>query len=85
MRKAAQHRIYIIASCWRKAPKGPGRFNSAVLFDRQRKLVGYYDKMFPAIGEMGDGLDFLVNHFSPGGVYTIEHMAAALVEPLLRE
>jgi hypothetical protein len=26
-----------------------------------------------------------VNHFSPGGVYTIEYMVAALVEPLLLE
>jgi predicted amidohydrolase len=27
-----------------------------VLFDRQGKLVGYYDKMFPTIGEMEDGI-----------------------------
>ena len=56
MRKAAQHRTYIIASYWRKAPQGPGRFNSAVLLDRQGKLVGYYDKMFPTIGEMRGGV-----------------------------
>ena len=55
-RKAAQYRTYIIASYWRKSPKGPGRFNSAVLFDRQGKLVGYYDKMFPTIGEMEEGI-----------------------------
>jgi len=56
MRKAAQHRAYIMGSYWRKAPKGPGRFNSAVLIDRQGKLVGYYDKMFPTIGEMEGGI-----------------------------
>lgn len=56
MRKAAQYRTYIIGSYWRKAPKGPGRFNSAVLLDRQGKLVGYYDKMFPTIREMEGGV-----------------------------
>lgn len=56
MRKAAQHRTYIMASYWRKSPHGPGRYNSAVLLDRQGKLVGYYDKMFPTIGEMEGGV-----------------------------
>jgi len=56
MRKAAQHHAYIIASYWRKSSHGPGRYNSAVLFDRQGKVVGYYDKMFPTIGEMEDGV-----------------------------
>lgn len=55
-RKAAQYHTYIMACYWRKASKGPGRFNSAVLFDRQGKLVGYYDKTFPTIGEMEDGV-----------------------------
>jgi predicted amidohydrolase len=55
-RKAAQYRTYIIASYWRKSPKGPGRYNSAVLFDRQGKVVGYYDKTFPTIGEIEDGV-----------------------------
>ncbi len=56
MRKAAKHRAYIMGSYWRKAPKGSGRFNCAVLLDRQGKLVGYYDKMFPTIGEMEGGI-----------------------------
>ncbi len=55
-RKAAQHHTYIMASYWRKSPQGPGRYNSAVLFDRQGKVVGYYDKMFPTIGEMEGGV-----------------------------
>lgn len=55
-RKAAQHHTYVMASYWRKSPRGPGRYNSAVLLDRQGKLVGYYDKMFPTIGEMEDGV-----------------------------
>jgi predicted amidohydrolase len=55
-RKAAQHHAYIMASYWRKSPHGAGRYNSAVLFDRQGKVVGYYDKMFPTIGEMEDGV-----------------------------
>ena len=55
-RKAAQYRTYIIASYWRKSSHGPGRYNSAVLFDRQGKVVGYYDKMFPTIGEMEGGV-----------------------------
>jgi len=54
--KARQHHTYIIASYWRRAPGGPGRYNSAVLLDRQGKLVGYYDKMFPTIGEMEGGV-----------------------------
>jgi predicted amidohydrolase len=55
-RKAKQHHCYIIASYWRKNLKGPGRFNSAVLIDRQGKVVGWYDKMFPTIGEMERGI-----------------------------
>jgi predicted amidohydrolase len=55
-RKAQQHHAYIMACYWRKAPHGPGRYNSAVLFDRQGKVAGWYDKMFPTIGEMEDGI-----------------------------
>jgi predicted amidohydrolase len=55
-RKAAQYHCYIMASYWRKAPKGAGRYNSAVLFDRQGKVAGWYDKAFPTIGEMEDGI-----------------------------
>jgi predicted amidohydrolase len=54
--KAKQHRAYIMGSYWRKGPKGQGRYNSAVLVDRQGKVVGYYDKVFPTIGEMEDGV-----------------------------
>ena len=54
--KAAQHHAYIMGSYWRRAPQGPGRYNAAVLLDRQGKLVGYYDKMFPTIGEMERGI-----------------------------
>jgi predicted amidohydrolase len=54
--KARQHRTYIIGSYWRKGPKGKGRYNSAVLLDRQGDVVGCYDKMFPTIGEMEDGV-----------------------------
>ncbi|HOW73798.1 MAG TPA: carbon-nitrogen hydrolase family protein [Phycisphaerae bacterium] len=55
-RKARQHRAYIMGSYWRKGPKGQGRYNSAVLVDRQGKLVGWYDKVFPTIGEMEEGV-----------------------------
>lgn len=55
-RKASQHHTYIIAGYYRKAPKGKARYNSAVLLDRQGKLVGYYDKTFPCIGEIEDGI-----------------------------
>lgn len=55
-RKAKQHHCYIMGCYWRKNLKGPGRFNSAVLIDREGKLVGYYDKMFPTIGEMESGV-----------------------------
>ena len=55
-RKAKQHNTYIIGSYWRKDEKGRGRYNSAVLIDRQGKVVGAYDKMFPTIGEMEGGV-----------------------------
>jgi predicted amidohydrolase len=55
-RKARQYHCYIMACYWRKAPHGPGRYNSAVLFDREGKVQGWYDKMFPTIGEMEDGV-----------------------------
>ena len=54
--KAKQHGCYIIASYWRKNPDGAGRFNSAVLIDREGKVVGWYDKKFPTIGEMEEGI-----------------------------
>ncbi len=55
-RKAKQHNTYIIGSYGRKDEKGRGRYNSAVLIDRQGKLAGFYDKVFPTIGEMEGGV-----------------------------
>ena len=55
-RKAKQHHAYIIGSYWRKDKEGRGRYNSAVLVDREGHLAGYYDKMFPTIGEMEGGV-----------------------------
>lgn len=55
-RKAKEHNAYIIASYWRKDPKGRGRYNSAVLLDRQGKLAGFYDKVYPTIREMESGV-----------------------------
>jgi predicted amidohydrolase len=55
-RKAKQHNAYIIGSYWRKNPDGPGRFNSAILFDRRGNVVGWYDKMYPTIREMEGGV-----------------------------
>lgn len=55
-RKAREHHAYIMGSYWRKDPQGGGRYNSAVLIDREGRLVGYYDKMFPTINEMEDGV-----------------------------
>jgi len=55
-RKAKEHKTYIIASYWRRNEKGKGRYNSAVLFDREGKVVGIYDKVYPTIGEMEEGI-----------------------------
>ena len=55
-RKAKQHGTYIMACYWRRNPKGSGRYNSAVLFDRQGEVVGWYDKVFPTIGELESGI-----------------------------
>jgi len=55
-RKAKQHNTYIIGSYWRKDEKGRGRYNSAVLIDRQGKVAGVYDKVYPTIGEMESGV-----------------------------
>ena len=55
-RKAKQHQAYIMGSYWRKDAEGRGRYNSAVLLDREGRLVGYYDKAFPTIGEMEGGV-----------------------------
>ncbi len=55
-RKASQHHTYIMAGYWRQASGGRERYNSAVLLDRRGKLAGYYDKMFPTIGELENGI-----------------------------
>lgn len=55
-RKAREYETYIFASYWRKDEKGRGRYNSAVLLDREGKIAGVYDKVFPTIGEMEDGV-----------------------------
>ncbi|MBN2346625.1 MAG: carbon-nitrogen hydrolase family protein [Candidatus Aminicenantes bacterium] len=55
-RRASHHRAYIMAGYWRRDANGFGRYNSAVLFDRQGRLVGFYDKMHPTIGELQDGV-----------------------------
>ncbi len=54
-RKAKEHSTYIFASYTRKDEKARGRYNSAVLFDREGEVVGAYDKVFPTIGEMEGG------------------------------
>jgi len=53
-RKSKEHKTYIFASYWRKNGK-KGKYNSAILFDREGKIAGVYDKVFPTIGEMEDG------------------------------
>jgi predicted amidohydrolase len=53
-RKAKEHKTYIFASYWRKGEKS-GKYNSAVLFDRDGQVAGVYDKTFPTIGEIEDG------------------------------
>ena len=55
-RKAKQHNTYIIGSYWRRDEKARGRYNSAVLIDRQGKVAGIYDKVYPTIGEMESGV-----------------------------
>ena len=54
-RKARQHRTHILASYCRKSKKG-GLYNSAMLFDRQGRTAGVYDKTFPTIAEMEGGI-----------------------------
>lgn len=54
-RKAKEHKAYIFASYWRKNEKGSGIYNSAILFDREGKVAGVYDKTFPTIGELEYG------------------------------
>jgi predicted amidohydrolase len=55
-RKAKQHHTYILAGYYRKNPRGEGRYNSAVLLDREGRLAGCYDKVFPTVGELESGV-----------------------------
>jgi predicted amidohydrolase len=55
-RKAKQYHTYILGCYYRKDPNGRGRYNSAVLIDREGRVAGWYDKTFPTIGEMEGGV-----------------------------
>jgi predicted amidohydrolase len=74
-RKAKEHKTYIFASYWRKDEKEKGIYNSAVLFDREGKIAGVYDKMFPTIGELeygtipGDGAKVFDTDFGRIGAF----------------
>ena len=50
--KAKEHKTHIFASYYRKDRKGI--YNSAVLFDREGKVIGVYDKTFPVVEEMSE-------------------------------
>lgn len=54
-RRARAQKAYIFASYCRKSKAGD-IYNSAVLFDRQGRIAGVYDKTFPTIGEMENGI-----------------------------
>jgi len=54
--QARRHGCYMLASYPRRAGKRAGFYNSAVLFDRQGRIAGIYDKTFPTIGEMERGI-----------------------------
>ncbi len=54
-RKAKEHKTHIFACYNRKDRKGI--YNSAVLFGREGKVIGAYDKTFPVVEEMSrDGI-----------------------------
>lgn len=55
-RKARQYHTYILGCYHRRDPHGHGRYNSAVLLDREGRVVGWYDKTFPTISEMEEGV-----------------------------
>jgi len=55
-RKANEYKTYIFACYYRKDEEGRGIYNSAVLFDRKGEVAGVYDKTFPTIGEMEEGI-----------------------------
>ena len=54
-KKSKEHKTHIFACYYRKDKKGI--YNSAVLFDREGKVIGAYDKTFPVVEEMSrDGI-----------------------------
>jgi len=53
-KRAKRHQTYIFASYYRKDKKG--LYNSAVLFNRKGEIAGIYDKTFPTIWEMQEGI-----------------------------
>lgn len=55
-RKAKEYKSYIIACYYRKGEEGRRIYNSAILFDRNGKIAGVYDKTYPTIGEMEEGI-----------------------------
>lgn len=52
---AREHRCYIVFGTKRKNDQGIWR-NSCVLIDRNGEIAGIYDKNFPTIGEMEQGI-----------------------------
>ena len=66
------------------AQRCPSRRDLPLLW-RRRNGEGIISALPASSMYRASRLDFFVNHFSPGRVYTIEYMVAALVEPLLHE
>jgi len=52
--KAKQHRMYVAAGIVRKDEKAGRIYNTLLLYDRQGKLVGMYDKLHPYSPEIND-------------------------------
>jgi predicted amidohydrolase len=53
---AAKHRLHIVWPRYEYAPDRGGLRNTAILVDRDGQVVGRYDKMFPTIGELDQGI-----------------------------
>jgi predicted amidohydrolase len=53
---AAKHRLYIVWPRYEHAPDRGGLRNTSVLVGREGEVVGRYDKMFPTIGELDQGI-----------------------------
>ncbi len=61
-KKARQHRMYVLAGVIER--RGDYLFNTAVLFDREGRFLGQYDKTHPTFGELQQG-------FSCGSAYPL--------------